>query len=49
MKRRTRAELEAEIKRLRAALLPMTRGTHWVTFADVKRACRALGIGKKAK
>jgi hypothetical protein len=49
MKRRAVAAIELEIKRLRKALVPMTRGTRGITFSDVKRACRALGIGNKAK
>lgn len=36
-------KLEAENKRLRKALEPMTRGTFWLTGADVQRAYKALG------
>ncbi len=49
MKHKTRAQLETEIKRLRRALLPMTRGTKWITWADVKRACGALGIWRRSE
>ena len=34
--------LVEEIERLRAALKPMTEGTHWITDADVETACAAL-------
>ena len=36
-------KLEAENKRLRKALEPMTKGTFWLTAADVRRAYKALG------
>jgi len=36
-------KLEAENKRLRKALEPMTKGTFWISGADVRRAYKALG------
>lgn len=36
-------KLEAENKRLRKALEPMTKGTFWISAADVQRAYKALG------
>lgn len=37
-------KLEAENKRLRNALVPMTKGTYWISTVDVKRARKALGL-----
>ncbi len=37
-----RDRLRAENARLRAALTPMTEGTHWITDADVETARAAL-------
>ena len=37
-------KLEAENKRLRKALEPMTKGLFWLSATDVKRARKALGI-----
>jgi hypothetical protein len=36
-------KLEAENKRLRKALEPMTKGTFFISGADVRRAYKALG------
>ena len=36
-------KLEAENKRLRKALEPMTKGICWLGGADVRRAYKALG------
>jgi hypothetical protein len=36
-------KLETENKRLRKALEPMTKGTFWLSGADVRRAYKALG------
>jgi nicotinate-nucleotide pyrophosphorylase len=36
-------KLEAENKRLRKALEPMTKGTFFLSVADVRRAYKALG------
>jgi hypothetical protein len=37
-------KLEAENKRLRKALEPMTKGTYWINAVDVTRAKKALGL-----
>jgi hypothetical protein len=37
-------KLRAENKRLRQALLPMTKGRFWVCAAQVRRACKALAV-----
>jgi hypothetical protein len=37
-------KLEAENKRLRKALLPMTKGTFWICARDVRAAMTALGM-----
>lgn len=37
-------KLEAENKRLRKALEPMTKGTYWINSVDVTRAKKALGL-----
>ena len=35
-------QLKAENERLRAALKPMTEGTHWITDEEVENARKAL-------
>ena len=41
-------KLRAENKRLRTALLPMTRGTYYINRTDVARAFKALGMQPNA-